>query len=98
MPKGNSLDPDQITVCLSLHYFPLGEHLLDNIKEESSGLIFKLLVVESGIKRSDHQVKNKFLCSTQLSMKFSLLINIIMPTIVGIFIYIRRENFMLLYV
>ena len=28
-------------------------------------------------------------------MKFSLLINIKMPTIVGIFIFISRENFML---
>ena len=35
-----------------------------------------------------------FSCSTQLSMKFSLLINMKMPTIVGIFIFFRRENFM----
>ena len=36
-----------------------------------------------------------FSCSTQLSMKFSLLINMKMPTIVGIFIFIKREMFML---
>ena len=36
-----------------------------------------------------------FSCSTQLSMKFSLLINMKMPTIVGIFIFISRENLML---
>ena len=39
---------------------------------------------------------NLFSGSTQLSMKFSLLINMKMPTIVGIFIFISRENFMLL--
>ena len=32
---------------------------------------------------------------TQLSMKFSLLINMKMPTVVGIFIFISSENFML---
>ena len=37
-------------------------------------------------------------CSTQLSMEFSLLINMKMPTIVGIFIFICRENFILNYV
>ena len=36
-----------------------------------------------------------FKCSTQLSMKFFLLINIKMPTIVGILILISRRNFML---
>ena len=39
-----------------------------------------------------------FSCSTQLSTKFSLLINMKMPTIVGIFIFISRENFMLSYI
>ena len=34
-------------------------------------------------------------CSIQLSMKFSLLINMKMPSIVGIFIFINREIFML---
>ena len=36
---------------------------------------------------------NFFMCSTQLNMKFS--INMKMPTIVGIFIFISREIFML---
>ena len=39
-----------------------------------------------------------FSCSTQLNMKFSLLINMKMPTIVGIFIFISSEIFMLSYV
>ena len=38
-----------------------------------------------------------FSCSTQLSMKFSLLINMKMPTIFGIFIFISREIFMFSY-
>ena len=33
-----------------------------------------------------------FLCSTQLSMKFFLLINVEMPTIVGISTFIRGKN------
>ena len=37
------------------------------------------------------EVLKLFSCSTQLSMKFSLLINMKMPTIVGIFIFINRE-------
>ena len=41
------------------------------------------------------EVIKLFSCSTQLSMKFSLLINMKMPTIVGIFIFISREIFML---
>ena len=44
------------------------------------------------------EVIKLFSCSTQLSMKFSLLINMKMPTIVGIFIFISREIFMLSYV
>ena len=39
-----------------------------------------------------------FSCSPKLSMKFSLLINMKMPTRVGIFIFISREMFMLSYV
>ena len=41
------------------------------------------------------EVIKLFSCSTQLGMTFSLLINMKMPTIVGIFISISRENFML---
>ena len=33
-----------------------------------------------------------FLCSTQLSTKFFLLINVKMPTIVGIFTFMSRKN------
>ena len=41
------------------------------------------------------EVIKLFSYSTQLSMKFFLLINIKMPTIVGILIFISRKNFML---
>ena len=33
-----------------------------------------------------------FSCSAQLSMKFFLLINVKMPTIVGIFTFMNRKN------
>ena len=47
---------------------------------------------------SGPEVIKLFSCSTQLSMKFSLLINMKMPKIVGIFIFISREIFVLSYV
>ena len=50
------------------------------------------------ISQSGSEVIKLFSCSTQLIMKFSLLINMKMPTIVGIFIFISREIFMLSYV
>ena len=39
-----------------------------------------------------------FSCLTQLSKKFSLLINMKMPTKIGIFIFISREIFTLSYI
>ena len=45
--------------------------------------------------QSGPKVIKLFLCSIQLSMIFFLLINIKMPTIVGILIFISRKNFML---
>ena len=36
-----------------------------------------------------------FFCSGQLKLKFSLLMNMKMPTFVGIFIFISRENYIL---
>ena len=48
--------------------------------------------------QSGPEVIKLFSCSTQLSMKISLPKNMKMPTIVGIFIFISREIFMLSYV
>ena len=44
------------------------------------------------------EVIKLFSCSTEVSMKFYLLINMQMPTIGGFFIFISREIFMLSYV
>ena len=43
----------------------------------------------------DFAVMKLFSCSTELSMKFFLLINVKMPTIVGILTFMSRENSML---
>ena len=43
-------------------------------------------------KQSRPRGYKTFLCSTQLSMKFFLLINVKMPRIVGIFTFISRKN------
>ena len=48
------------------------------------------------LKNPGHEVMNS--CSIQLSMKFSLLTNMKMPTICGIFIFISTEISMLSYV
>ena len=44
------------------------------------------------VPRSGPKVIKLFLCLTQLSMKFILLINVKMPTIVGILTFISRMN------
>ena len=41
---------------------------------------------------SGPEVIKLFSCSTQLSMKFFLLINVKMPTIVGILTFMNRKN------
>ena len=43
-------------------------------------------------KTSGPEVIKLFSCSTQLSMKFFLLINVQLPTIVGILTFISGEN------
>ena len=43
-------------------------------------------------KQSGFEVIKLFSCSTQLSMKFFLLINVKMPTIVGILTFMSRKN------
>ena len=60
------------------------------------------VAIKAGLYRKAVQVYHipipgdkHFSCSTQLSKKFSLLINIKMPTVVAIFIFISREFFML---
>ena len=63
--------------------------------EQSSALCVSEKI---GAAKSGPEVIKFFSCSTQLSMKFSLLINMKMPTIVGIFIFISREILMLSYV
>ena len=44
------------------------------------------------LNKSGPEVTNLFSCSTQLSMKFILLINVKMPTIVGILTFIGMIN------
>ena len=44
------------------------------------------------ISKSGPEIVKLFPCSTQLSMKFFLLINVKMPTIVGILTFMSRKN------
>ena len=44
------------------------------------------------MKRAGPEIIKLFSCSTQLSMKFFLLINVKMPTIVGILTFMSRKN------
>ena len=49
-------------------------------------------------KKLNTKTLNFFSCTTELSIKFFLLINIKMPTTVGILIFMSRKNFMLKWV
>ena len=52
---------------------------------------YKLCVQSMTIKPGT-EVIELFSCSTQLSLKFFLLINVKMPTIVGILTFMSRKN------
>ena len=73
------------------HFYPSVQYALPMVKNGQSDP--ETLYIASGTKAI-----KLFSISMQLSMKFSLLINMKMPTIVGIFIFISREIFMLSYV
>ena len=49
-------------------------------------------IYHNKISRSGPEVIKLFSCSTQLSMKFSPLINVKMPTIVGILTFMSEKN------
>ena len=63
-----------------------------------SSLLFLLKVnlqnqpSEASVDSSESEVVKLLSCSTQLSMKFFLLINVKMPTIVGILTFMSRKN------
>ena len=46
----------------------------------------------AGSEQSGPKVIKLFSCSTQLGIKFSQLINVKMPTVVGIFTFMSRKN------
>ena len=56
-----------------------------------SRLRLKSFSPSSGVKPGTKVIK-LFSCSTQLSMKFFLLINVKMPTVVGIFTFMSGKN------
>ena len=62
-----------------------------NIKVKVTVTRCRLLCIGYSIKAWARGYKT-FSCSTQLSMKFSLLINVQMPTIVGILTCMSRKN------
>ena len=52
----------------------------------------KAITIDEVSLISGPKVIKKILCSTQLGMKFFLLINVKMPTIVGILTFMSRKN------
>ena len=54
--------------------------------------LVSVTVVQTSVDFPGPEVIKLFPCSTQLSMKFFLLINVKMPTIVGILTFINRKN------
>ena len=55
-------------------------------------LVFIVLTSNEGSGKPDPEVIKLFPCSTQRSMEFILLMNVKMPTIVGILTFISRIN------
>ena len=72
------------TVLLSTHNIRFGRKI--------GKLIFDYALLSGGLINSGFEVIKLFPCSTQLSTKFILLINVKMPTIVGILTFISMIN------
>ena len=71
-------------LCLFCHYL-----FLTSPSFGSSGGLYLVIVTFPGYIP---EVLKLFSCSAQLSMKFALLINMKIPTIIGIFVFISIEN------
>ena len=70
-------------------------NVLDRSPEFLKALLLKLNVIireTLGKREPGPEVIKLFSCSTQLSMKFILLINVKMPTILGILTFISKIN------
>ena len=59
---------------------------------QSSKFIFRIFCVSRDDSFLGPEVIKLFSCSTLLNMKFFLLLNVKMPTIVGILTFISRKN------
>ena len=76
---------------------PHVESFTSSVKYHSERHIIKYSVTKqskgsNGDPKPGPEVIKLFSCLTQLSLKFPLLINMKMPTIVGIFIFISRKK------
>ena len=73
--------------------------IIERTRPEVNKLLFMLNSAENEICSAYKELKYQQLklssCTAELSMRFFLLINIKMPTVVGILIFISRRNFML---
>ena len=72
--------------CKLQNFFPIGAGKIDGLSDTSAAELL-VTVAEPG-----PVVIKLFSCSTQLSLKFFLLINVKMPTIVGILTFVNRKN------
>ena len=70
------------------------DKVLPSITQAGYGQLVKMLITlePHDVVRSGPEVIKLILCSTQLSTKFILLINVKMPTIVGILSFISMIN------
>ena len=74
------------------HHSRVGDLLLLNCPKFAT--LFCVILFGDGCvaAKPSPEVIKLFSCSTQLSMKFFLLINVKMPTIVGILTFMSRKN------
>ena len=67
-------------------------YIIKKLNEQLEKLIFLLNLEKNGDVADRPGFLKLFSCSTQLSMRFFLLINIKMPTIVGMLIFMSKQN------
>ena len=80
-------------MALPVHlYRPAKNNSYSLTESKETEEYMKIPVSPAIITQPGPKVIKLFSCSTQLSIKFSLLINVKMPTIVGILTFMSRKN------
>ena len=92
-PLANQTQPDNRGRCSIESHYHKTENLLCKNFGKCGGLVVSTLDSEFCVLAS--RIQKLFSCSAQLRLRFILLINVKMPTIVGILTFMSRINYLL---